>query len=353
MDGSAALDWRAPDLAFFVFLSLHGLAVVVSVLPVLPAALVGIAGLSPHPLRAVPTVVYVGLLGALTVAQWVFVSTWGWLGRAMTVETMPSIAQRYLMMLVPLFIPLAFVGVQRLIESAPRRRRWLELAGAGTISFALAALAQAGLYDRTIWPVSPGVTMNWITAPDIVYGAIGFPVVAVTAMGIAVLVLARLMCAPGRDVPASRTRSLRFGAIAAVTVSLAVFNGAVGVAGARYAWDTPHQTVTAAHARAIAALVGSRARDPGPALVSFDPAVLKRIEAATGIADPEFTWSHRLTFWTGRPVTVIGAEVAAQSWSGPGPPRYRVSLASPEADPSSTYHVGGARFEVRPPPAPR
>jgi hypothetical protein len=136
--------------------------------------------------------------------------------------------------------------------------------------------------------------------------------------------------------------AFRSGAIATATAGLVLFNVAAGVAGANFAWNSRYLELNAAHGRAITAIIGDRSRDPRPALVSVDPALLGTIEAATGIKLLEASrWWVNLAFWSGRWITVNGTEDQLGSQ-----PRYWVSMARPGADPASVYRIGGESFQV-------
>jgi hypothetical protein len=345
VDPKTTLDLLAglPPLAYLPsILGLHGLALIAIALPILPLVLVAIPGGQRRPIFR-----YTILLGTMTAFMWLFITAYAWF--SLKVFTYPQpICERYLMMLVPLVVPLAFVGLERMLDRMAIWRRWQTLAMASIFSLALSILVQVGFYDRAIWPVPEWTTIVWVGGPDVLYGALGFPVIIVTAVATGALLA--LEMAVWFDLRSSLVgqRAFRFGVIATVTAGLAVFNVATGMAGARFAWDSPYLALNAAHGRAITAIIGDQSRDPRPALVSVDPAVLETIETATGIRllEPSGWWPN-LSFWSGRWVTVNGAEDRSENL-----PRYWVSMARPGADPATVYRVGGESFQVKPAPDP-
>ncbi len=356
--GVAALpedDGRsAPDPALFMpLVGLHGLAIASALLPYLPAVLILVLAW-PWRGQGGPIALYLGSLAAITGFQWVFISDvmFGSINmfantlhiKRVALDTLPvAVSERYFMMLVPLFVPLAFAGLERLMAPLAGWRRWGPLAVAAGVSMGLALLVQAGLYDRTIWPVPASVTVNAVTAADTLYGALGFPVITVAAVAIGVLIVLAWAGSARQRLKPFGQGLVRFAMITVALAGLATFNGITGLAGAHFAWDNPFRAVTTAHARAIAALLGDRNHDARPILVSFEPATIEAIEhrAGIGIPEPRMMWTHRLSFWTGRPVTVIGARAP-----GDDRPRYWVSFADAQEDPAITYQVGDDRFQV-------
>jgi len=336
--------WQLPPLRYIPpILGLNGLALAASVLPLLPAVLAGIFARRPKPL-----LLYVILLGAITVFIWLFVTVYGWFALLLYDYPQP-IYQRYAMMLVPICVPLAFVGLKEMLDGTAARKMWRALAMAGLISLALARLAQAGLYDRTIWPVPEWITVIWVGAPDVLYGALGFPVIVVTAVAVGALAAIRLAGSFGRGAPPTRQRILRLGVIAAATAGLAVFQVKTGLAGTHFAWGSPFLAINAAHARAITAIIGDRSRDRRRAVLSVEPAVFDTIENSTGIRLNAYnrsmnlsTWWMNLSFWSGRQVFVMGPENPLANKA-----RYFVSLAHPGADPATVYRIGVESFQVQ------
>jgi hypothetical protein len=139
--------------------------------------------------------------------------------------------------------------------------------------------------------------------------------------------------------------------IAVVTLSLASFNVAVGVAGTKFGWNQPYIAINAAHARAIVAIIGDRGRDPRPATVTVDQAVSDIIEATTGIKAPTaLDWGSNLSFWSGREITATNEPL----WLFPtshqnlplNGPHYSVSVVRTNNDSDTTYQVGSDRFQV-------
>jgi len=326
-------------------LGLHGLALVASELPVLPAVLTGIFG--P---RRPPILLYVILLGIMTAFMWLFVTAYAWLSLRLFDYPQPII-QRYLMMLVPIFVPLAFLGLKQMLNLKAGWRSWRALAVGGLFSLTLATLVQVGLYDRTIWQVPAWTTVIWIGGCDVLYGALGFPVITVTAVTAGTLVAFRLAASFGSRLSLTGQRVFRLGVIAVATAGLAAFNIATGLAGAHFAWDRPYLAINAAHARSIIAIIGDRSRDPRPALVIVDPAVSNTIEASTGIQAPsEEGWGLNLSFWSGRQISTTREQPRYFTTAAENPsankPRYSVSLARPGADPGTTYQVGANSFLV-------
>ncbi len=336
--------WQLPPASFISpLLGLNGLALAASVLPLLPAILAGIFAR-----RHKPLLLYVILLGAMTVFMWLFVTVYGWFALLLYDYPQP-IYQRYAMMLVPICVPLAFVGLKEMLDGTAGWRSWRALAVAGLISLALAFLAQAGLYDRTIWPVPQWITVIWVGGPDVLYGALGFPVIVVTAVAVGALAVIRLAGSFGRRVHLTGQRALRWGVIAAATAGLAVFQLEIGLAGTHFAWDSPFLAINAAHARAITAIIGDRSRDRRQAVISVEPAVFDSIENSTGVRLDSYnrwmnlsTWWLNLSFWSGRQVFVIGPEHPLVIMA-----RYLVSLAHPGADPATVYRIGAESFQVQ------
>lgn len=326
-----------PPLAFITpILVLHGLVLVAMELPVLPAVLVGILGR-----QRMPILLYVILLGAMMTFMWLFVTVYAWFSLELFGYPQPII-QRYFMMLVPIFIPLAFVGLKRILNRAAGPQSWRALALVGLLSLALAILVQAAYYDSIIWPIPVWTTRVWVTGCDILYGAIGFPVIAVTAVTVGTLVALRLVIWFDRWFGLKWQRALRLGGIAIATSGLVMFNIATGLTGAHFAWSSPYLAINAAHARAFSAIIGDRSRDPRPAVVSVDRAVFDTIERSTGVQLREDRWWENLSFWSGRQITVVEAENPS-----PYKPRYWVSLARPGADPATVYQVGAESFQVK------
>lgn len=330
--------WRLPPPALVLpILGLNGLAIAASALPVLPSLLTGIFGR-----RHKPLLLHVVLLGAMAAFMWLFVTVYGWFALLLLDYPQP-IYQRYSMMLVPIFVTLAFVGLKQMLDWTAGRRSWRSLAVAGFLSLALAIAVQAGLYDRTIWPIPAWITVIWVGGPDVLYGALGFPVIVVTAVAVGVLVIVRLTSSIGPRLGLTGQRALRLGVITAATTSVAVFNVAAGMAGTHFAWDSPFLAINAAHARAITAIIGDRSRDRRPALVSVEPAVFDSIEKTSGVSfDEPSHWWMNLTFWSGRQAFVVEADSPLANRA-----RYRVSLARPGADPATVYQVGAEIFQVQ------
>jgi hypothetical protein len=340
---SAGMVADLPPLAFLPsILGLHGLALIAIALPVLPAVLVAILGCQ-HTL----ILPYVILLGTMTAFMWLFVTAYAWISLEVFSYPQP-ICERYFMMLVPLLVPLAFVGLQRILDREAVWRRWRTLAIVSVVSVALSVLVQDGLYERTIWPVPEWTTVIWVGGPDVLYGALGFPVVTVTAMAAGVLLaLETAIWLDWRFVLLGQ-RAFRLCVIATATAGLALFNLATGSAGARFAWDSRYLELNAAHSRAITAIIGDRNRDPRPASISIEPAVLDTIEASTGVRlDKASNWWVNLSFWSGRWVTVVGADDRSARQ-----PHYWVSMARPGADPATVYRVGAESFQVKKAPDP-
>jgi transposase len=190
------------------------------------------------------------------------------------------------MMLVPVFIPLAFLGLEQVLARKAEWKSWETPVACGLFFLALATLVKIGLYDRTIWHVPAWTTVIWVGACDVLYGALGFPVIIVTAVAAGMLVAIKLAVPFGSRLSLTGQRLFRLAVIAVATAGLASFNIATGFAGARFAWDQPYVAINAAHARAIIAIIGDRSRDPRPAIVTVDPAVSNTIEATTGIKAP-------------------------------------------------------------------
>jgi hypothetical protein len=327
-------------------LGLHGIAIVAMELPILPVMLVGLFG--PRP----PAVtLYAVSLGVMTGFMWLFVSMFVWFSLR-TYEYPEPIALRYMMMLVPLFVPLAFFGIEQILS---RKTGWqtLEATFAGGLLFlALAAVVKSGFYDRTIWHVPAWTTVMWVGACDALYGALGFPIITVTTIAVSMLVVVKLVASWGATLDLTRQRALRLAVIAVTTAGFAAFNVATGLAGARFAWHQPYVEISAAHARAIVAIIGDRNRDPRPAIVTINQAVSDNIEAATGIRSPtEVDWELNLSFWSGRQITTVSAQPLyffyAPEKLPPNEPRYSVSVASPGDDSDNTYQVGTDKFQVK------
>jgi hypothetical protein len=331
---SAGMVADLPPLAFLPpVLGLHGLALIAIALPFLPAVLVAV-----HDCRRTPILPYVMLLGTMTAFMWLFVTAYAWISLDLFSYPQP-ICERYFMMLVPLLVPLAFVGLQRLIDRA--WRLWRTLATVSFLSVALSVLVQVGLYDRTIWPVPEWTTVIWVGAPDVLYGALGFPVMVVTAVVTGVLLALATVTWVDWRFDLLRQHTIRLGAIAIATAGLILFNVAVGSAGARFAWDSRYLEVNAAHGRAITEIIGDRNRDPRPASISIEPAVLGTIEASTGVRlNVPSNWWVNLSFWSGRWLSVVPYDRSAQQ------PHYWISVARPNADPATVYRVGADTFQV-------
>lgn len=324
------------NLAFIPHIfAANGLAIIAAVLPVLPAVLVAIRGR-----QHMPILIYVILLGTMTVFMWLFISWYSW--RSMELFSFPQpICERYFMMMVPIYIPLAFVGLKLILDQAPGWKCWHALAVASICSLALAILVQAGFYDRIIWELPAWTTVIWAGGPDVLYGAIGFPAIIVTAVVVGTLAILRLVDSFDLQLNLIGRRVLRFGIIATATASLAAFNLASGLAGANFAWKDPYVQLNSAHARAITKIIGDRSRDPRPALVSLEPTVVNSIETSTGkrLVD-ESRWWVNMQYWSGRLGIVPEAERANY-------PRYWVALANHGADPATTYRIGVKKFQVK------
>jgi hypothetical protein len=332
---SAGMVADLPPLAFLppVF-GLHGLALIAIALPLLPAVLIAI-----HGCQRTPVLPFTLLLGTTTAFMWLFVTVYAWTSLELFGYPQP-ICERYFMMLVPLFVPLAFVGLQRLLDYA--WCRWRTLATVSVVSMALSLLVQAGLYDRTIWPIPEWTTVIWVGAPDVLYGALGFPVVAVTAVVTGVLLALATAAWLNRRSGLLKQHVIRVGAIVIATAGLALFNVAVGSAGARFAWDSRYLELNAAHGRAITEIIGDRRRDARPASISIEPAVLDTIAASTGVRlNAPSNWWVNLSFWSGRWITVVAPDDLSEHQ-----PHYWVSIARSGADPATIYRVGGYSFQV-------
>jgi len=262
------------------------------------------------------------------------------------------------MMLVPVFIPLAFLGLEQVLARKAEWKSWETPVACGLFFLALATLVKIGLYDRTIWHVPAWTTVIWVGACDVLYGALGFPVIIVTAVAAGMLVAIKLAVPFGSRLSLTGQRLFRLAVIAVATAGLASFNIATGFAGARFAWDQPYVAINAAHARAIIAIIGDRSRDPRPAIVTVDPAVSNTIEATTGIKAPTaLDWELNLSFWSGRQIITSTSEepyyfTAAPENPSPNKPRYSVSLAHPGVDSDITYQVGAGSFQVEAMPNP-
>jgi hypothetical protein len=327
-----------PPLAYLPsILGLNGLAILASALPVLPALLVGVA----FQRRCAALSLYITLLGSLTLFLWLSLAGYAWLASGLFGYPQP-IVQRYFMMLVPIFIPLAFAGVDSVISPKIMRRGAVTLSVVGLFSLFLAILVQAGLYDRVIWPVPEWITVIWVGGCDVLYGALGFPVIAVTGVAVVVLIVLRLVSSLNRRFALIGPQPARLGAIIAAAACLAAFNVQSGLAGARFAWTGPFVAINAAHGRAITEIIGDRSRDPRPALVTVDPNIILSIEKSTGIKiQNESVWLWNLTFWSGRQITLhrVGDPPGHQ-------PHYWVRTALFDAPASNSYMVGDERFQV-------
>jgi len=326
-----------PPIAFLPsILGLNGLALVASAMPVLPGLLVGVATQ-----RSAALSLYVALLGSLTVFLWLFIAGYAWVAVGVFGYPQP-ICQRYFMMLVPVFIPFAFAGVDSVISPEIMRRGAATLSVVGLVSLSLAILVQAGLYNRAIWPVPEWTTVIWVGGCDVLYGALGFPVIVVTGVALALLVALRLVSSFYWRFGLIGPQAVRLGAITAAAACLAAFNVQSGLAGARFAWADPFVAINTAHARAITEIIGDRSRDPRPALVTVDPIVITSIENSTGTRIlNESVWLLNLSFWSGRQITVN--RVDDQSGRQP---HYWVRMAPSDATASTSYTVGAEKFQV-------
>jgi hypothetical protein len=340
---SGATQQPAPINLLPSLLGLYGIALVASVLPLLPAALVGLFTRSCARIR-----LYGLLLGTISVFTWLFITWFQW--KSLRILSGPQpIAQRYFMMLVPIFIPLAFVGLERMIESLGRLVRWRTLIITAIVSMALAVTAQAALYDRTIWSNPLLMTVNWEGGCDILYGALGFPVIVVTTAMIGALVAIRL--ASPRSAPIETF--FRTSLIVIFSAGLAGFNVATGMAGARFAWNGPFLEISAAHGQAIATIIGDKARDPRAAFVNIEPAVINSIEASAGVRIIDgYLLFENLSFWSGRPVMVNGVIAFGGIQDSAKLPHYSVSLVTPgTVITGAVYRVGDESFQVKTVPA--
>ena len=283
-------------------------------LPLLPAALMGFLYR-----RQVPTTVYGVLLTSMMTFLLLFIGIYAWHALSILGGYPQPIAQRYFMMCVPLFIPPAFTGISHLFEAG--RRTWSVLTASCLTSLALAVLVQAALYERAIWPVPSWVTLIWVGGCDVLYGALGFPVIAVVASVAGALLIARFTTSLGVRFSWIHARTLRLVSITSLTVALAAFNIVTGLAGARFAWGNRFVVITAAHGRAISSIIGNRSQDPRPAVIKVDPAVTETIEARSGIQlDPQWLY-YNVSFWAGRKISSSNAE------SPPDQPNYWISIA--------------------------
>jgi hypothetical protein len=317
-------------------LGLHFLALVASSLPLLPAVLTAI-----NRPRQPLILLYFSLLGTIILFLLVFVTAYAWLSTKVFGYPQPII-QRYFMMLVPIFIPLAFFGLTRTFGPSNEGQSWQALVVPG-LTLALAFVVQAGLYDRTIWPVPKWVTVIWVGGPDVLYGALGFPVIAVAGISAASLIVLRTAVSMASRV-ASAERKIKLFITGFATIGWSVFYVASGWAGTHFAWDNPYLTANSAHARAITAIIGDRSQNAQTAVVIFEPTVLESIEATTGIHIlNEERWSVNLWFWSGRRISVHGVGDISTSKLKPD---YWVSLARPGANSKTVYTVGVQRFQV-------
>ncbi len=345
---------NALDPALFMpLLALHGLSIVGSILPCLPVIVILVLtwkrGESDSPIN-----IYLISLLVMTGVQWIFISdivlesirmvTEVSGASHVTLATLPvSVGERYFMMLVPLFVPLAFAGLERMMVPMVGTKQWWPLGVASGVSLGLALLVQAGLYDRTLWPIPASVTVNGVTAADNLYGALGFSVVAVTMGAVGILIALVWSGSVSQRLKPFEQRVSRLVTIGAVTVGLAAFNGFTGLVGANFVWNAPIRQITTGHAQGIAAIIGDRNHDSRPVLVSFEPTANEAIRKHIGISKSglRMALTHRLTLWAGRPVTVVNARVP-----GDDRPRYWISFTRPQDDPAGTYQVGDERFQV-------
>ena len=323
-----------PDLALaYPIFGLQFVALAASALPFIAAAGVGLLGSDAN----LPKM-HLLALGATSAVLLLFVTVYG-LGASTAFGYPQPILQRYLMMLVPLFVPLAFMGIAAVRNGA----NWQRLFLTAIALFVLALFVQAGLYDRTIWPVPSWTTVVWVAGPDVLYGALGFPIIVVVLATVAALFVTSVAGKVATAIGLHARWVTGFAGIL-LTVGFVIFNVANGLAGSKFAWDDPFLALNTAHARAITKIIGDRRANPCPAVVHFAPEVLASIEIVTERRIlSEGRWSVNMLFWSGRDIAVVGEGHDAQTR-----PDYWVfpETATRAVTPTNVYTVRGRAFQV-------
>lgn len=333
--GMIGVKVSTPSLTFIPnIFALHGLAIFTIVLPILPAVLVTILSKQHIPIR-----IYVALLGVMTAFMWLFISWYSWTSFAIFSFPQP-VCERYFMMLVPVYVPLAFAGIKLILDRIAKWQSWLTLAAACAFSVALAILVQLVLYNQIIWTFPTWTTTTWVGGPDILYGGLGFPVITVTTVAAATLIALKLINEYSLKLDLIKQQILRVSIIVIATASLVVFNIASSLVGINFAWNNSYIATNSAHASAITTIIGDRSKDSRPVFVRLDPTVIHSIETNTGIhLEDESRWWVNMQYWTGRQAI---SETDRKNY-----PSYLVTLASHDADPATTYQVGNQNFQVK------
>ncbi|WP_326940684.1 ArnT family glycosyltransferase [Actimicrobium sp. GrIS 1.19] len=252
--------------------------------------------------------------------------------------------ERYTMFNFCLLLPLAFLGIDRLLTGRRSTRSVLIFLLLGFLSVLLSYVVLQILFKQNPWPVAGYITLSWAMAPDIVYGVVGHNPVYLSAAVFGGMALVGLVPWIFHEKTISKYK-INAVAITIIAVAISCLAASDGIKTKEFALDSSVMKNNSENGRSIAALV-KRSNPAGERIIfAFSKSASEEITRQSGLPYTDAYWSSIISFWTNKSVTMVSAESIAAMSSGN---RFLISLEGDTAGPPSaaieSFDAYGRKF---------